>query len=275
MEVRKLTQGVYTIMSEIGDPRGDSNFGLITGANGSVLIDMDIRRWEEAWPLIESVAEQPVRYLINTHDNFDHASANTLLAQKGAIIISSEACRSILTAKGAREFRERIAQDDTLRQKYGLSSLSMPDITTDGRLYLNLGERTLELYSAGHAHTPGDLVVYLPKEEILFTGDILFNGCHPVTQNADTANWIKVLAELSNMPLQLTVPGHGEIADGKSNLETLQSYFQIFHFRIRELILQGLSLEEVEKQFKLPEYENWGKKNWLPVNIKKIYQELT
>ncbi len=47
MEIHKLAQGVYVILTDIGDPRGDSNFGLVTGAGGAVLIDADIRRWEE------------------------------------------------------------------------------------------------------------------------------------------------------------------------------------------------------------------------------------
>ena len=46
MEIRELPQGVYALLTEVGDSRGDSNFGLITGSNGAVLIDADIRRWE-------------------------------------------------------------------------------------------------------------------------------------------------------------------------------------------------------------------------------------
>lgn len=82
MEIRKLARGVYALLTGIGDPRGDSNFGLITGPGGVMLIDADIRRWEEISGLIRSVTDRPVRYLINTHDNFDHTSANTLLARK-------------------------------------------------------------------------------------------------------------------------------------------------------------------------------------------------
>ena len=275
MELRELSQGVYAIITELGDPRGDSNFGLITGSNGSVLIDMDIRRWEEVWPLIESVSEQPIRYFVNTHDNFDHTSANTLLAQKGVTIIASEACRAILAANGAKEFNEKIAKDEVLREKFGISSLSLPDMTIEERLSINLGEEhTLELFFVGHAHTPGDLVVYLPDKEILFAGDVLFNGCHPVTRNANTANWIKVLSALSDKPLRLTVPGHGEIASGNDNLEDLKRYFQTFHSHVRELIDRGLSIEEVEEQFVFTEFESWGKKKWLPASIRKIYQEI-
>lgn len=274
MEIRELARDVYVILTEIGNSRGDSNFGLINSSDGAVLIDADIRRWAEICEFIKSVNEQPVKYLINTHDNFDHTSANTLLAREGATIIASNTCRSILADTGGREFAEKIAQDSELREKYNLDLLSLPDITTDDRIYLHLGERTLELIFVGHAHTPGDLVLYLADDEILFAGDVLFNGCHPVTRKANINNWMKILAELRQKQIRLTVPGHGEPASGTSNLEILQRYFEIFRSRLAELKAKGFSVEEAVKQFALPEFENWGKKNWLPASIKKIYEEL-
>jgi cyclase len=144
-----------------------------------------------------------------------------MLARKGAAIIASEACRSIMATTGTKEFSIKIAEDNELREKFKLDVLSLPEITTDERLYLNLGEHTLEIIFVGHAHTPGDMVVYLAEEEILFAGDVLFNGCHPVTRNTDTANWLKILADLGQKPIRLTVPGHGEPDSGKRNLENL------------------------------------------------------
>ncbi len=274
MELRQLAKNVYAILTELGDPRGDSNFGLIIGNNGVALIDADIRRWVETRRFIESVTEQPVRYLINTHDNFDHTSANTLLARQGAVIISSKACRSIMSMTGREEFKEKMSQDVKLWGKYEVAELSVPDLTTDGQLCLNLGESNLEISFLGHAHTPGDMVVYLPGEEILFAGDVLFNGCHPVTRSANTSNWVNVLAKLKQKSIKLTVPGHGDPSIGKSNLDNLQNYFEVFRARVGELKASGLSVEEVEESFALPEFESWGKKNWLPVSIKKIYSEL-
>jgi hypothetical protein len=60
----------------------------------------------------------------------------------------------------------------------------------------------------------------------------------------------------------------------KGTWKIFQSYFKLFRSRLGELKLQGLSAEEAEKQFTFPEFENWGKKTWLPVSIRKIYDEL-
>lgn len=275
MEIRKAARGVYAILTRIGDPRGDSNFGLITGPGGVMLIDADIRRWEETSGLVRSVTDQPVRYLINTHDNFDHTSANTLLAREGAVIIASQACRSILSGAGRREYREKISQDLSLGEKYGSDDLTLPYITTDGCLRIDLGDRIIETIFLGHAHTPGDMAVYLPDEGILFAGDVLFNGCHPVTRNADIASWLKVIDFLEALPVRLTVPGHGEPSSGKINLASLRGYFETLRLRVGELKSRGLTLEQVEKQLELPEFASWGKKNWLPGSIKKIYSDLS
>ena len=162
MEIRELTHNVFVLLTKIGDLNGDSNFGLIIGDNGVVLIDADIRRWDEIKKHINRITKKPIKYLINTHDNFDHTSANTVLTRMGVVVIASKTCYEIMVKRGKIEFFNKMKIYNDLKDKYELDELSLPDITFNDKLYLNVGKRTLELYFVGPAHTPGDLIAYLP-----------------------------------------------------------------------------------------------------------------
>lgn len=274
MQTSELGEGIYVITTDIGDSRGDSNFGLLTCDDGAVLIDNDIRRFDEMMGLIRKMTDKPIRYVINTHDGFDHTSANTLLAREGAVIIASPACRHIMATEGRKAFQDKMASDPSTRDKYDLHDLSLPDIAVRNSLNLHLGNMSIEVSFMGHAHTPGDVVVYLPEEQILFAGDILFNECHPVTGHGNTAEWIRILDRLDALPLRLTIPGHGKVAEGKQNVESMRRYFLTFRARMSELVAQKVSVEEAEQRLALPEYAHWSKKNWLPQSVKKIYSEI-
>ena len=71
----------------------------------------------------------------------------------------------------------------------------------------------MELYYYGHAHTPGDIVIYLPQDQILFAGDLLWFGFFPNVREANVPNQIKVVNRILEFPVKYYVPGHGHISD--------------------------------------------------------------
>ncbi len=276
MRIQELTPGVYAVLADIGHPQGDSNFGLVMGENEAVLIDCDVRRRDDVELEIRKVTDVPIRYLVNTHDNYDHASGNVAFDPRDTVILASEACRHLLA--GDRDgHKARLLETDAVRNAGGREVLDrrlLPDITVAGTLNLHVGGRVLELITVGHAHTPGDLVVYLPEEGILFAGDVLFESCHPVTRNADIGNWLQVLSDLKKRPIALTVPGHGRIRVEYENIESLGDYFQTLLSGVEELKEAGASLPEVQEKLSLADYDDWGKERWLPSTIEKVYQDV-
>lgn len=276
MKIQELADGVYAILADPGHPQGDSNFGLVVGDDEAVLIDSDVRRSEEVELEIRRVTDVPIRYLVDTHDNYDHASGNVAFDPRDTVIVSSEACRDRL-ARDRDGHKARLLETDAIRNAGGeqvLDSRLLPDITVTGTLNLHIGSRVLELIAVGHAHTPGDLVVYLPDEGILFAGDVLFESCHPVTRSADIGNWLRVLSNLKEKPISLTVPGHGRVRREFKNIESLDDYFRTLRSRVEELKGTGASLSEVQERISLAEYEDWGKERWLPATIENVYQEV-
>ena len=98
--LQKLADGVYAFLGR----DGDSNYGVIETERGLVVIDNDIRSVDRLQEAIRSTTTQELRFLINTHNAFDHASANYVFARAGATIISSAVCRQGMAQTGRKKF---------------------------------------------------------------------------------------------------------------------------------------------------------------------------
>ncbi len=276
MQMHKLADGIYALLAQIGAPEGDSNSGLVVGNREAALIDCDIRRWDDMREQIREVTDVPIRYLIDTHDNFDHASGNVIFDPGETVIVASEACRDLL-ARDPDGHRTKIAQSGAFGAADDCAELEerlLPDIAAVGLLTLHLGGRVLDLVPVGHAHTAGDMVVYLRDEKILFAGDVLFEGCHPVARNARLDDWLEVLSSLRQWPISRTVPGHGAIREEYENIADMEDYFQVVRSRVRELKDAGASASEVQEKIDLDEYADWGKSGWVPATVRKLYEGL-
>ena len=88
----------------------------------------------------------------------------------------------------------------------------LPTRTFDGELELFVGERSVKLIELGPAHTGGDVVVHLPDAGVVFTGDLLFHGGHPVIWAGPIANWIAACERIADLGASTVVPGHGPVA---------------------------------------------------------------
>src|SRR6202007_1041628 len=103
--------------------------------------------------------------------------------------------------------------------------LRLPDETFSESLTLNVGGRELRLIEVGPAHTRGDVLVHDACERLLFCGDILFSGAHPIVWAGPVSNWIAVCERILAMDLETIVPGHGPPASPAAVRE-LAAYFE-------------------------------------------------
>ena len=120
--------------------------------------------------------------------------------------------------------------------------LTLPTRTFEGRLDLLVGDRPVSLVEVGPAHTAGDLVVHLPDDGIVFTGDILFHGGHPIVWAGPVANWIAACERIIELRPTVVVPGHGPLATPAA-VADLQGLLRVLDDEARIRFDGGLSAD--------------------------------
>ena len=143
--------------------------------------------------------------------------------------------------------RELLAADeDFLRQKRSVT-YTFPNVTFSESATLYLGGREIRVLHA-RAITPGDTYVYLPKEKILITGDILVNPIPFAVGGSYPQEWIETLEKLNEMEIETIIPGHGESEHDKSYLTRNLALFKRVLADVKAAKENGLNLDQTKKE---------------------------
>ena len=193
---------------------------------------------------IKKVTNQPIRYVIYSHHHYDHIAGGKPFKDAGATFIAH---------KNAKQRLERLKDPHTV----------IPDETVDNNRTIRLGDTTLELIYLGLNHSDSMLVMWLPKEKIIFTVDWLPVGSLPGRGMIDfypleAENSIKqVLA----MDWERLIPGHPGAPDGrlgtKKDAQDQLTFLQDASEAVKVAAREGKCWEPVEKEMKLPKYSSW------------------
>jgi glyoxylase-like metal-dependent hydrolase (beta-lactamase superfamily II) len=257
------------------DPEGDtgiSNAGLIVGKDGAVGIDALMvpsmtRRLVSA---IKKVTRKPVGRLINTHHHLDHTGGNSFFRK--ATIISTEKCRQTL-APGfpplplLQWFMPRFADE------FASLTLVLPTITFQDRMVIYDGTREIQLWHPGTpGHTVGDAAVYLPKEKILFTGDLAFHWVTPLAFQGHVGHWIEAVDRLLMFEADVIVPGHGAIGT-RAELTLVRDYLTLVRREAKIRFDAGMTPEDAARDIRLGPFRAWSDAERILPNIMRCYQE--
>jgi cyclase len=257
------------------DPRGDtgvSNSGLIVGPESAIAVDALMvpsmtRRLVAAY---QRATRRRIAALINTHHHLDHTGGNRFFRR--ATIIASERCREAL-APGfppvplLQRFMPRFARE------FPLLKVELPTVTFRDRLVIHDGAREIQLWHPGRpAHTVGDATVYLPKERILFAGDIAFHYVTPLAFQGHIGNWVKAADRLLTFDADVIVPGHGPIGT-KKDLRRMRDYLVLVRREARKRFQAGMPAAAAVRDIKLGVYATWSDAERIYPNVLRCYQE--
>jgi cyclase len=129
--------------------------------------------------------------------------------------------------------------------------ITLPTITFERSLYLHKpGDRTIQVLFFGKGHTRGDVVVYLPKEKVVATGDLLTNGI-PFMRDSYPVEWVATLEAIQSLDWNAAIPGHGDVQQGKAQIGRLISFMKDVVAQVKAAVTQGKSLEETKKAVNL------------------------
>ena len=221
---KPVADGVYAY---VGDMEGrtydneglNANIGLVVTPAGAVLIDsgatfQSARKIHEA---AKKVTPQPVKWVINTGDQDHRWLGNGYFKAQGIETIAHAAAEADMKAR-AGDHMEGLK---VLKERLDGTVPTLPArLVKDKDTRLELGGTVFELKYRGGGHTPGDMMVWLPQRNVLFSGDVVYVdrtlGLIPVSSGK---TWLQSFAVIDELKPQLIVPGHGKV----TNLATAQA----------------------------------------------------
>lgn len=283
--LRELAEGVWAYLQPDGG-WGWSNAGLITADEQSLLVDtlFDLRLTGEMLEAMRRTTPAATRIdtVVNTHANGDHCYGNALVSD--SVILASARCAeemrtlppsTMAAMMGATPslgpagaFLARIFEPFTFDDV----ALTLPSSTFEGRLDLLVGSREVTLLEVGPAHTAGDVIAFLPAEGIVFTGDILFHGAHPIVWAGPVSNWIAACDRVLALEPRVVVPGHGPLAE-PSALADLKGYFELLTREARVRFDAGMAPLDAARDIDLGPYVGWHEAERVVANVHALYRD--
>ena len=231
----------------------------------------------------KEITDKPVRYVVNSHFHWDHAQGNLAYpnAFKNAEIVSSTATREWLAREGAPRLKQSLAgipkQIATLRaeaekvktqandkhkrlltqiaelESYAKEMppppIALPTITFDQRLVLHRDGKEIHLLFLGRGHTAGDVVVYLPSEKVVATGDLM-HGVLPYIADGYPDEWPRTLKSLEELDFNRVASGHGSVQEGKTILANFRGYIEEINEAVARGVERGDSLAALQQEIR-------------------------
>ena len=147
-----------------------------------------------------------------------------------------------------------------------------PTRTFEGRLDVLVGDKRVELRQVGPAHTRGDILVHVPNDRTVFTGDILFIEGHPIIWVGPIGNWIDACNYMLSLDVETVVPGHGPITD-KRGIEAVRDYLSYVRDEAKARFDTGMPVYEAALDISLADYDSWGDAERIVINVATLYKE--
>ena len=282
-----LGDGIFAYLQPDGS-WGWSNAGLIVDGEETLLVDtlFDLKLTQEMLDEMRAAVPQAeaIGTLVNTHANGDHCWGNELV--EGAEIIASrssaeemeEVPASLL--EGMMQAAPNMGElGDYLTRIFGPFDFSgirttLPSRTFERELNLKVGDKAVELIEVGPAHTRGDVLVHVPADRTVFTGDILFVEGHPIIWAGPVENWIRACERIMAMDVETVVPGHGPLTD-KAGVAAVRDYLAYVAAETRKRYDAGMPAFEAAQDIAMDDYDSWGDGERIAVNVSTLYREFS
>lgn len=195
------------------------------------------------------VKKAPIKYAIITHYHPDHWYGARTYKELGAKIIAHKRLLEFYQSGEAHMVLN--ANKERFKGLFDKVVLVPPDIVVEDRLTLKVGEKIFEILSMAPAHTDNDLVVYMPSQKVLFTGDLVYQNRIPFMgdRGASSKGLIKALERIKGMDAKLLLGGHNEPMD-MSAVDFTLGYVKFLRENIKKLKEEGKSLDEIKEALK-------------------------
>jgi len=293
MKTEQVSDNCYAVLNE-KNRVCDANSGLIN-IGGGVVIDTqsDLAHARQMIELFGRVWPAMPKRVINTHEDADHVWGNQLF--EGAEIIAHRTVPERMKAvaepgetqklmSGVGHLLTRLllkaahpgvlAAGRQLQEDYNFEGIELvlPTTLFDERYELDLDGTEVHLIYVGPCHQVGDTIVHLPKEGVVFAGDVLFRQCTPMGWTGSYEKWFQCLDLITELNPTVIVPGHGPIC-GMEGVTELRDYLQYVRDESRKCFEEGLTSLDAAQRIEFGPYGEWHAPARLYMNAERAYRE--
>jgi glyoxylase-like metal-dependent hydrolase (beta-lactamase superfamily II) len=282
----KVAEGVY-YSTATGSMTIGSNSVVVVNDEDVLLVDPGITAAAATAFVadVKTITSKPVKYVVDTHYHYDHAFGNQVFGPDVTVIGHDTTRRRLMgpvlkertyltNGIGAIESRftllkRQIAEATDAQQRAVLQRQlaihqqyadeqpkikpTPPNATLSRDMTLHRGTREIQIRYFGRAHTDGDIVVFLPKERMVATGDMITSALS-YTGDAFVEEWPATLEQVMTLDFDTVLPGHGSVFKGKDHIRNLQAYWRDFYQQATALRKQGVPPAEAAKRIDLSKH---------------------
>src|SRR6266508_692507 len=281
---QRVADGIYYATSS-GTMSVGSNSPIILTANEALIVDSSITpaSGRALAQDLKAITDKPIRYVVDSHYHYDHSFGNQVFDRDAQVIGHQN---TLVRMPGSMEqftylnsvrpipervasLKERIAKESDPEQRATLerqvaSSLAyleqvkeirvtVPNLTFSDGITITRGGRDMQIKYLGRGHTDTDVVVFLPKERIVATGDLM-ESIISYMGDSYPEDWIATLERLKALDFDTVMPGHGVVFTGKNKITAFQQYLRDVIAQVSACRKQGLSAEDAAARVDLTKH---------------------
>jgi len=303
----KVIDGVYYATAS-GTMNVGANSPIILTDDEALIIDSEITpaAGRALAADLKAITTKPIRYVVDSHYHYDHAHGNQVFMQDAQVIGHDNTRKRMLgnvleqytylnsvkpIPERVSQLKQRIAQEKDPQQKAAMerqvanslayleqvkeTKVTPPAVTFDKTMTIVRGGREMRLLFLGRGHTDTDVVVYLPKEKIVATGDLM-ESVPSYMGDSFPDDWIATLDRLKQLDFDTVMPGHGVVFKGKTKITAFQAYLRDVIAQATALKKTGLSADDAATKIDLTkhsgEFATIRAVGVDPAAVRRIYQ---
>jgi cyclase len=274
--LKEVAPGIWALNMSVVSPNGGGpNAGFIIAGDKTIVVDalISLKAARELLGAIKKAGGKSPSFLVLTHSHGDHIIGSQVFSTT-ATVIAQENCREEIIKnaeaglKRTKETRSFLFSAEDLEE----ARVVVPEVTFCDAMSFSFGNRDIELFYPGPAHSTGDTLVYVPDAQVLFAGDLLFNHIIPPIMG-DSLNWVRTLQWLEELDIKVIIPGHGVMAT-KDDLIELRKYLQRLRREVKKCYDRKVPQDKVIPELDLGKYREWPNQDRLVPSVALIYKEL-
>jgi glyoxylase-like metal-dependent hydrolase (beta-lactamase superfamily II) len=245
----QVAPDVYVVVGALGPQTYENdglnnNLGFVIGKNGVLVINSgpSVRVATALHAAIGKITKLPVKWVVNVNSQNHNWLGNGFFKSNGAHILAHHEADRVMRDMGEMPLDSSKA---LLKDKISGTTLTYATEVVGDQHELTLDGITVQLLHFGPAHTPGDMVVWLPRQKIMFAGDIVFTErLLGVLNKGNSAGWVRAFDQMAALHPQIVVPGHGHPTGIEQARLDTHDYLTFLRKEIKEALDKGESIQD-------------------------------